>query len=141
MKGFGLCLGIVLALVLTGCATIMAGGPDHVQVVSNPPGANIYVDDVLVGQTPGIVTLDRDKSGGNIRIEAPGYSPVVVQRSKHINGWFWANLCLGGVVGMVIDLVTGDVKKFDDTPINASLSGGPAPAPGAAVDITITGAQ
>jgi len=99
----------------------MGGGPDNVQVVSNPLGASVFLDDVLVGQTPTVVSLDRDRSRGNIRIEAPGYAPVVVQRTKHINGWFWANLCLGGIIGMVIDLVTGDVKAFDDTPINAAL--------------------
>lgn len=126
MKGLALC--VLCAVALAGCATIMAGGPDHVQVVSNPAGANVYVDDVLVGQTPTVVTLDRDRSRGNIRIESPGFAPIVVQRSKHINGWFWANLCLGGVVGMIVDLATGDVKAFDDTPINASLSAAHGPA-------------
>lgn len=119
-------------LSATGCATIMAGGPDRVPVSSNPPGAAVFVDNVQVGVTPTVVTLDRGRSQGNIRIEAPGYAPVVIQRGKQINGWFWGNLCLGGLVGMVIDLVTGDVKRFDDTPIGVGLSpgpGGPPPMP------------
>jgi hypothetical protein len=102
-----------------------------VNVATNPPGANVFVDDQLVGQTPMVVTLDREKARGNIRIEAAGFQPVVMTRSKQINGWFWANLCFGGVIGIVVDLVTGDVKRFDDSPIAVGLTPayGPAPAP------------
>jgi hypothetical protein len=123
----------------TGCATIMAGGPDQVQVQSSVPGASVYVDDRLVGQTPMIVTLDREHGQGRIRVEAPGYQPVMVQRTKSINGWFWANICLGGVIGMVIDVATGNIKSYDTAPLNVALTpvpagypppaGGPAPAP------------
>lgn len=117
-------LSVVLAVALSGCATLFAGGPDTVMVQSNPPGARVFVDDQLVGQTPMAVTLDRGVSRGLIRVEADGYQPVIVQRSKVINGWFWANLCLGGVIGMVIDAVTGDIKRFDDTPISVGLTPG-----------------
>jgi hypothetical protein len=122
MRPSTLTVAAIAAIALGGCATIMAGGPDHVAVESNPPGASVYLDDQLVGQTPMNLTLDRDRSCGLIRVEADGYEPVAVQRSKHINGWFWANLCLGGVIGIVVDLVTGDVKRFDDTPVRVNLA-------------------
>ncbi len=112
---------LVVAASLTGCATIMAGGPDKIAVQTNVP-ATVYLDGQPVGTTPAVVVLDRSKSQGNIRIEAPGYQPVVLQRSKEIQGWFWGNLCIGGLIGMVIDAVTGDMKKFDDSPINIALT-------------------
>jgi hypothetical protein len=116
-----------------GCATIMAGGPDLIPVNSNPPGAAVFVDGQQVGVTPMTVSLDRSRSQGNIRIEMPGFAPVIVQRHKEINGWFWANLCLGGLVGIVVDLITGDIKRFDDTPIAVGMQPAPgyAPPPGA----------
>jgi PEGA domain-containing protein len=125
-------LGLVLLLAASagGCATIMAGGPDHVPVSTNPPGATVFVDNVPVGQTPMMVTLDRQRSSGVIRIELPGFAPVTLLREKGINGWFWASVCLTGVVGIVVDLVTGDVKDFDDTPIAIGLTpayGAPPP--------------
>ena len=123
---------LVFVVTVSGCATIMAGGPDHVPVNSNPPGATVFVDGVPVGQTPMVVTLDREHSRGMIQIQAPGYAPVIVQRDKEINGWFWANLCIGGVLGIVIDIVTGDVHRFDDSPIAVGLTpggGGYGPAP------------
>ncbi len=123
------CLCFVVAV--SGCATIMAGGPDHIPVNSNPPGAQVFVDGVLVGQTPMVVTLDRERSHGTIQVQAPGFAPAIIQRDKEINGWFWANLCIGGLIGMVIDLVTGDVKRFDDTPIAVGMTpGGGYPPPG-----------
>ncbi|HEY4242170.1 MAG TPA: PEGA domain-containing protein [Kofleriaceae bacterium] len=114
-----------------GCATIMDGGPDHIPVASNPPGAAVYLDGQMVGTTPMVVVLDRQRSHGNIQIVANGYAPVVVQRDKSINGWFWANLCLGGLVGMVVDAVTGNITGFDDSGIAVGLTpvaGGQPPA-------------
>lgn len=122
---------VVATLAVSGCATILAGGPDKIPVQTNVPGASVYVDDVLVGQTPTIIMLDRQMSQGRIRIEAPGFQPVMLQRVKIINGMFWANICVG-LVPMLIDAVTGDMKKFEDGPLNIALvpaAGGPQYAP------------
>lgn len=129
MRPAGLGLG-VLVFVVTGCATIMARGPDHVPVTTNPPGATVFVDNVPVGQTPMTVTLDRKRNAGLIRIELYGFAPVVVMRAPKINSWFWANLWLGGI-GTMIDLATGNIKSFDETPISVGLMPDPdAPPPG-----------
>src|ERR1700733_8900152 len=123
MRGF--VLGLLIAA--SGCATIMAGGPDQIPVNSNPPGAAVFVDGILVGQTPMVITLDRAHSEGRIQIQAPGFAPVLIQRDKVINGWFWANLCFA-VWPMIVDLVTGDYNRFDDDPIAIGLT--PAGGPG-----------
>jgi hypothetical protein len=131
MRSVGIGLGLLIFAV-SGCATIMAGGPDHVPVATNPPGATVFVDNVPVGQTPMMVTLDRAHNTGVIRLEAPGFMPVTLVRAKGINGWFWANLCIGGLIGIVVDLVTGDIKAFDDTPISIGMTpaSGAMPPPG-----------
>jgi len=79
-------VAVVLLLAFSGCATIMAGGPDRVPVSTNPPGATVFVDDIPAGQTPVMITLDRQHSRGVIRIELPGFEPVTVVRSKDIQG-------------------------------------------------------
>lgn len=121
---------IVCGVLLGGCATIMAGGPDHVPVATNPPGATVFVDNMPVGTTPMVVTLNREHSNGVIRIEMAGFAPVTVVRAKNINGWFWVNFCFGGVIGIIVDLITGDIKAFDDTPITLGLTPGYGPPPG-----------
>jgi hypothetical protein len=114
-----------LVVLVSGCATILSGGPDAVAVSTNPPGAAVFVDNMHVGNTPTVVTLDRGRSMGHIRIELPGFQPVVMQRTKSMNGWFIASICLG-IFPAVIDLITGDWQGFDETPIAIGL----APAPG-----------
>jgi hypothetical protein len=122
-------VALVLLLAFSGCATIMAGGPDRIPVSTNPPGATVFVDNIPVGQTPVMVTLDRQHSSGVIRIEMPGFAPVAIVRTTSINGWFWANLCFGGLLGIVVDLVTGDIKAFDDAPIAIGLTPAYGPPP------------
>ncbi|HEX4420471.1 MAG TPA: PEGA domain-containing protein [Kofleriaceae bacterium] len=113
-------LGLVV-LLFSGCATLFAGGPDHVPVSTNPPGATVFVDGVPVGQTPMLLTLDRQHNTGTIRLELPGFAPITLLRDQGINGWFWANLCVGAWP-MIIDLITGDDKAFDDTPIAVGMT-------------------
>jgi hypothetical protein len=111
--------GVALAIA-SGCATIMSGGPDRVPITTNPPGATVFVDDVPVAQTPALVALDR-RGDGEIRLELPGFLPVVLVRSKTINGWFWVNFCLG-FVGIIIDAATGNIQAFDDAPIAIGMT-------------------
>jgi len=126
-------LVVVLSVALSGCATLMAAGPDHVPITTNPPGATVYVDNMPVGATPVMVTMDRERSGGVIRIEAPGFMPITLVRNKGVNGWFWVNIVLLSPLGVIIDLATGNWKSFDDSPIVLGLvpaGGAGAPPPG-----------
>src|SRR5437868_1277943 len=108
---------LVLLAAVSGCATVMASGPDLISVATNPSGATVFVDDIPAGQTPLVVTLDRAHNRGVIRLELPGFLPITMIRDKNLNGWFWGNLCLGGLLGMIIDVATGNAMQFDDTPI------------------------
>ena len=128
-------LGMLIRLLVfapvagSGCATIFAGGPDHVPVATNPPGATVFVDNIPVGQTPLMVTLNRQRNNGVIRIELPGFAPVTVVREKGVNGWFWVNVLCLSLLGGLIDAITGNVYNFDDTPITIGLTPGEGPGP------------
>ena len=118
-----------LCVVLgSGCATIVAGGPDEVPVRTNPPGAYAYLDGQVVGQTPLVLTLDRNRSLGDIRIYYPGFQPVLLNRYKSVNLWVIGNFFLG-MIPIVVDLITGDWQRFDDGEISLSLVPGEAPPP------------
>ena len=56
-----------MCCLATGCATIVAGGPDQVPVRTNPSGAYVYLDGQVVGRTPLVLTLDRSRTLGDIR--------------------------------------------------------------------------
>lgn len=79
----------LLALLLTGCATVMSHGNDPVSFVSFPPGAKVTISDeraVLVHeqQTPFEVDLDAhdgffDPAEYNVGFEKVCYEPVEVR--------------------------------------------------------------
>jgi hypothetical protein len=114
-------ISALLATMCAGCATIMSGGPDRIPVATNPPGASVFVDGVLVGQTPLIVRVDPRFNLGNVRLEKPGFVPINIRRYKSINGWFWTNICWA-VFPMIVDLATGEWESFDDTPIALGMT-------------------
>lgn len=119
---------IALAGVVSGCATIVAGGPDTIPINTNPPGAYVYLNGQVVGQTPMVLELDRSRSMADIRIYYPGFQPVQVTRYKSLNGWVFGNLLLA-IWPVIIDLATGNWQRFDEDPILLGLTPGQAPPP------------
>ena len=128
MKLAAAIVAAVCMFSLGGCATIIAGGPDTIPINTNPPGAYVYVDGQVVGQTPMVVTLHRGRSLGDIRIYYPGFQPVQITRYKELNGWVFGNIFLG-LWPVIIDLITGDWQRFDDSPVAIGLTPGQAPPP------------
>lgn len=120
-------IAIALAL-MTGCATIIAGGPDTVPIATNPPGAYVYVNGQVVGQTPMMVELDRSHSMADIRIYYPGFQPIQIMRYKSLNGWVFGNFFLA-IFPVIIDIATGNWQRFDDEPIAIGLTPGQAAPP------------
>lgn len=110
----------VVALLVSGCATIVAPGPDLVPISSKPPGAMVYVDGVPVGVTPVTIPLKRSGSG-RIRIELEGYEPVFVTQDKVFNGWFLGNILIGGLIGIIVDVATSNVTKHSTDPVMVVL--------------------
>jgi hypothetical protein len=57
-----------------------------------------------------------------VQIELAGYQSENIIIRREIAGWFWANIFLGGVVGMVIDYSTNNMWTHSPTIINLDLS-------------------
>ena len=112
---------LLLFLVLVGCATILQPGPDRIPVDSIPlKGAKVYLDGQLVATTPTSIDVPR-KSECVIRIEMDGYEPITIDRDKNVNGWFFGNLLIGGVIGITVDLITHNQGGYSEEPIVVEL--------------------
>ena len=108
-------------LVLPACATILGGGKlQRVGFASTPAGATVTVDGRSVGTTPATISLAR-KEAAVVEISLPGYQTHEVLLDKSINGWFWANILLGGLIGMAVDAVSGSMYKLSPEQIEAQL--------------------
>jgi hypothetical protein len=121
-------LAALALAVVTGCATVVAGGPDTIPINTNPPGAYVYVNGQVVGQTPMVIELDRQRSMADIRIYYPGFVPIQISRYKSLNGWVFGNFFLA-IFPVIIDIATGNWQRFDDEPIAIGLQPGQAPPP------------
>jgi hypothetical protein len=116
-----------------GCASIFNSGPRPISVASTPPGAKVTIYDrsnalVQTNTTPFVAQLD-PKAGyfksQNYRMvfEMPGYANAEINLGSSVSGWYWANIVLGGVLGMlVIDPLTGAMYNLTPEKIEQTLT-------------------
>jgi hypothetical protein len=107
---------------LTGCATLFAPGPDPIPVYSEPAGARVYLDGRPMGATPTIVMVNR-KDAGILRIELPGYEPLVLDIDKEFNPPTLLNVFLlgGMVIGFAVDAATQNLGRYPEEPVFVRL--------------------
>jgi len=116
---------LALTLFTTSCATIVSGSKQNVKFSSNPSTATIFIDEVEVGKTPFEVRLER-KNEHSVRIKLEGYQTYETRLTKKFNGWYIGNLLFGGIIGLIIDPITGAMYNLSPSEINAEMNKGTA---------------
>lgn len=118
---------LAAAVAVTGCASIISDSNYPVTVNSSPDGAKFQITNldngmtVMKGETPATVTLkasDGFFSGAEyaVKFEKDGYEAQDFMIDSKIDGWYFANLLFGGVLGfLVIDPATGAMWKLDES--------------------------
>ncbi len=113
---------------LQGCASIMGESRYPVAISSAPPGAAFEITDksgrvIHTGSAPSTVTL---KSGNGyfsgqtytLRFKKEGYPDKTIELDSSISGWYWGNILLGGVIGMlIVDPLTGAMYKLPESAV------------------------
>jgi hypothetical protein len=120
-----------ICILVSGCASIVDGGPKTVRINSKPAGANFTVYDqegkaVASKTTPASVSLERGDGmfrGQNYRVafEASGYRPGETQIKSEVNGWYYGNIAFGGLIGMLVDGSTGAMWTLSPADITYNL--------------------
>lgn len=111
---------IICFFLTTGCATIVKGTTQGVPVSSDPSGADILVDGMLVGTTPTDIELKR-KRDHLIVIEKKGYAPKSVAVVKNVGGAVWGNILAGGLIGWGVDATSGAQNNLSPKTIHVKL--------------------
>jgi len=121
-------LGFVLVsfMILTGCASIFSGNPSMLNIMTNPENATVTIKgsqsgEKIIQHTPCSISLNKS-SDYMVNIELAGYQSDNIIIRREIAGWFWGNILLGGVIGMVIDYSTNNMWTHAPTAINLDLS-------------------
>jgi len=121
----------IIALILTStflfhsCATIISGSRQGVRIFSEPSAATVYINEIQVGKTPIIRSLKRNQEY-RVAIELEGFQRYETRLSREFNNWYLGNLILGGLIGLIIDPITGAIYKLTPEELNAKLDKGTA---------------
>lgn len=119
-------------LLFSSCASIVSKSSYPISINSAPSEAKIIIKDkkgieIFSGQTPATLKL-RSGSGffGKARYQVTftknGYDSKTVPVEFKLDGWYFGNLLLGGILGMlIIDPATGAMYKLDTEYLNETL--------------------
>jgi len=113
--------GAIAAFALSACATIMHGTRQEVGISSSPSGAEVWVDDIKMGETPVIAKLRR-KDSHTVKLILPGYQPYEIAITRSVSGWVWGNIAIGGLIGLGVDAMSGGMYKLSPEQVSGSFA-------------------
>jgi hypothetical protein len=145
-------LALLVALLLPGCATVFEGTSESVAINTTPPGATCTIDRDgqrlgTVSPTPGSISVAKSKNDITVSCSLQNHQASQVSVSPKFVGTTFANILLGGVVGIVADAASGANFDLPDrvdltmAPDPAAIMGSTAGAFGATVDPNNPGAS
>jgi hypothetical protein len=141
----------VVALALSGCASIISGGTQPVTIMSEPDGASVTVtnrtgEKIHNGITPATLTLKRGAGyfkpeTYKVEVKKDGYEPRQLDIVSTVNGWYIGNILFGGLIGfLAVDPATGAMYSFPES-VNATLNVSEKAVAGSAQSLTIVSTE
>jgi hypothetical protein len=134
MAGLAMSIALVLvALVATGCASIVKGSEQKVSFKSEPSEAKVVITDVRegkeihVGSTPFTTSLKRGagyfkKAKYSVTFEKPGYKTEVITLEGTPGGWYLGgNVLVGGMGYLIVDPATGAMWTLEPDDVSVTL--------------------
>lgn len=124
---------LLSVLFLSSCASIVSKSTYPVMITSNPGDAEVEIINkrghlYAEGITPLTVRLKAGSSFFSqecytVNFRKPGYRDVSLMLTCSIDGWYFGNLLLGGLIGMlIIDPATGAMWKLDYDVLHARMT-------------------
>lgn len=121
------------SFLFSSCASIVSKSTYPLSINSSPSNAKISIPDkkgkeIYLGNTPANVKLKAgagffSKAEYQVKFSSPGYDDKIVPVTFKLDGWYFGNLLLGGVLGMlIIDPATGAMWKIETDFLNETLS-------------------
>lgn len=113
-------LMIISCLFFSGCATIITGSRDLINIrTSNGQEVKATITSAEgVGDITLPTILNAKKAKQNIYIEVKEtneYEQSNAVAVSRMNNWFWGNIILGGLLGSTTDAISGAMWQYDNT--------------------------
>lgn len=109
-----------LSVALSSCCTLVNGKYSDINVKSNVPNADVYLNGAHKGTTPLVIEAKRT-SGHVLTVKKDGYMPYQAQLSPTVSGWIFGNILFGGIPGLVIDFCSGSWSTIEPSDISAHM--------------------
>jgi hypothetical protein len=115
----GACAVTLVALVsASGCATVIKGTSQEISITTDPPGAACELKRdgevfATVDPTPGAAKVSKSSREIGISCRKNGFVEATASLQSSLEGWTIGNIVLGGLIGIVIDLGTGAINKYE----------------------------
>jgi len=114
---------LFISFSFLGCATISSDSIYPVSINSSPEGARFEITNesgmkIHSGRTPAMVTLNAaagffDGALYRVKFTKDGFEERSATIDSQIDGWYFANLLFGGIIGfLIIDPATGAMYKL-----------------------------
>ncbi len=90
---------LILIILLSNCATVINGKKQWVPIITDVPGATVYVDNKLIDSTPCVIKLPRKIDPPTIELTKNGYKKQEITLKvkwnettalNNVNVFFWA---------------------------------------------------
>lgn len=124
---------VALLFSLSGCASIVSGGPKSLPIMSTPDGAELEIKNLRSGETilktrtPFTATLERhagffESAKYEVLINKEGYLPHQSVIEAEVSGWYFGNILFGGLIGLlIVDPASGAMWKISEDSVKAKL--------------------
>ena len=109
------------SLGLSGCATIMHGANQTLQLDSEPHGAAVKLSSGATCVTPCKIDLPR-RHDLRADFTREGFRPAYVLVQSKMSGATFGNILAGGIIGGLVDGANGASNKLSPNPINVRLT-------------------
>lgn len=126
-------IGLALIMLLaSSCASIVSKSNYPITINSTPSEAKIVITDkkgqqVFTGNTPANLKLKAGsgyfgKAQYQIQFTKDGYETKTVPVHFKLDAWYFGNILIGGLIGMlIVDPITGAMYKLDTEFVNETL--------------------
>jgi hypothetical protein len=105
-------MSAVLAVAFSGCASVVNGRYQPINVTTNPSNANCIIDENWRFTTPSIISVQRGW-GHDIVCEKDGLVGEGRVRGKTNYSLVAGNILFGLIPGIIVDDMTSGNKEFD----------------------------
>lgn len=132
MENMSKCLLAIVCVVSTGCASIVSKSKYPVTIYTEPSAAKVEVRDQdgivrFIGTSPTTAMLDAGhgyftRARYTVTASKEGYSSVMTPLQTSIDPWYWGNIAIGGLIGiLIVDPITGAMFEIDQPMATMSL--------------------